>query len=356
MNKELRFNLLFWGAYFLYEWLGHATIEDEYWRYWVNALVIVPLAFAAAMFTVHFLLKRYFLKGKKRAFWWGFAGCVAVFALIRRTFNYFYTYPLYYPEGLKTMPYLFLPKIVIEAVNTCLIVGVYVMFYFVRAWYEEQRISASLKKDKAEAELELLKSQVQPHFIFNTLNNIYSLAQHGNPKTPDLIYRLSAFLSYSLYDSRQNTISVQQELDYIRHYIELEKIRYGEQLDISVNIFQPLDGFQISPMLFLPLVENAFKHGLADAEGNCWIRLDFTAQDDWLTLKIENSLPDFLPENGSKNGGIGLENVRRRLEILYPDRYEFRCLRETDSFMTILKIKTSPLPSQKGMGQLAYEN
>jgi sensor histidine kinase YesM len=338
-KSEIRFNVFFWLTYFLYEWLGNASVGNEYSRYLINALVMVPLTFTAAMFTVHFLLKKYFLKGRKQRFWLLFIGSAILFCLIRRTFNYYYTYPNYYPQGLIDMPYLYWPKLLIEAVNTYLIVGLYAMFYFVRELYKQQRISHELEQDKVETELQLLKSQVQPHFMFNTLNNIYSLSEHGNPKTSDLIYRLSAFLSYSLYDSRQDTITVQQELDYIQHYIELERIRYGDELDVSINVFHSVEGFRISPMLFLPLVENAFKHGLGDSKERCWIRLDLTVQEDWLTLKIENSLPEDYVERESRHSGIGLKNVKKRLDILYPGKHQLQCMKEEDSFLTILKIK-----------------
>jgi hypothetical protein len=342
-SKNLIFNTFFWLVYFTYEWLGNATIDNQYERYLINAAVIVPITCLASIFTVHVLIEKYYLKNKKQLFWTGLAVSMFVFVMARRCFNFYYNYPIYWPEGYKTMSLFFLPKVIIEAVSTYLIVAVYTMFYFIRAWYDQQRISAALKEDKISSELELLKSQVHPHFIFNTLNNIYSLSLQKSEKAPDLIYRLSSFLSYNLYDSKQHTIPVSKELEYINNYIELEKIRYGAGLDVSVNVYDSLDGFEVSPLLFLPLVENCFKHGInGDTEG-CWIRIDLTVQKDWLTLKIENSHTrdkHVIDENKNGNSnGIGLENVKRRLEILYPGRHEFRCIHENQSYLTIVKIK-----------------
>jgi LytS/YehU family sensor histidine kinase len=213
------------------------------------------------------------------------------------------------------------------------------MFYFLRAWYEQQRLAQELLRDKAIAQLELLKNQVQPHFIFNTLNNIYSLSLKNSPRTSDLIYRLSSLLSYMLYDSRQEFIPVSKEMEYIHNYIELEKIRYGERLDVAVNCFDAVEQFTIPPLLILPLVENSFKHGVSNDVGNSWIRVDISVKDDWLTVKIENSrVPDQV--NGhAVYKGIGMENVKKRLEIIYPDRHEFKCMSEGQSFLTILKLK-----------------
>jgi LytS/YehU family sensor histidine kinase len=325
-------------VYFLYEWLANASVYNEYYRYLINAIVIVPLTCLAAFFTVHVLFKHLFLKDKKQLFWVGLIVSMLVFVVIRRTFNYYYTYPNYFPEG-SSMSYFFLPKLIIEGVNIYLIVGLYSMFYFIKAWYEEQRLAHALKQEKAEAELNLLKSQIHPHFIFNTLNNIYSYAVQKNSKTPDLIHRLSSFLSYNIYESNSCSIPLTKELEYIKSYIELERIRYGDRLDISVNVYNSLEGFYISPLLLLPMVENCFKHGLKSMLDECWIRIDISIQEDWVMIKVENSIGSQSNGNGQNRNGIGLENIKRRLEIIYREDYEFRTLSQGISFFCILKVK-----------------
>ncbi|MBA4056530.1 MAG: histidine kinase [Marivirga sp.] len=301
---------------------------------------MVPLTFTSSVVTVHVLFRNYYLKSKPGFFWVGFVITLIIFTLIRRTFNYYYTYPLYFPEGNSSMPFLFFPKLMIEAVNTYLIVALYSIFYFIRAWYEQQRQMQVLAQQKVEAELQLLRLQVHPHFIFNTLNNIYSYAVTKNDETPNLIHRLSSFLSYNLYDSRQTCIELNKEMEYIQSYIDLEKIRYGNRLDVSINHYNSLNDFLITPLLLLPLVENSFKHGLTASASQSWIRIDLSVQNGWLTVKIENSVGDKCEKmNGEKNG-LGIENVRKRLEIIYPGTHEFKYLDEGHSFMTILKLKS----------------
>lgn len=331
-------------VYFLYEWLAIASVYSEYQRYLINASVIVPITAAASFFTVHFLFKRLYLKGKKKEFWIGLILSMIAFVLMRRGFNYFYTYPRYYPEALETMSYLFLPKLIIEGVNIYLFVGLYSMFYFLKAWYEQERLAHALVQENTEAELKLLKSQIQPHFIFNTLNNIYSHAVQKSEKTADLIFQLSSFLSYGLYESKPTQVPLEKEIEIIKSYIELEKIRYGERLDVSVNVFDQMDDVKISPLLLLPLVENCFKHGFSSAIDNCWIRIDISKPGEWMVVKIENSVPEYQESTEQVNGGIGLKNVIRRLEIVYPGRYEFKTSETTDSFLCILKIKDDLKP------------
>lgn len=338
-RSNARLTIYFWLLYFLYEWVGQASVNNEYHRYLINACVIVPIAAMATWVTVEILMKYFFFKNRKTAFWIGFVVSALLFTLIRRYYNYYYVYPVYWPEALKTMSFWFLPKIIIEFVNIYLIVALYTMFCFLRAWYEQERLAQELQRDKAEAQLELLKSQVQPHFIFNTLNNIYSLSLKKSPNTSDLIYRLSSLLSYMLYDSRQTFIPVAKELEYIHNYIELEKIRYGERLDVAVNCFDEVCNFTIPPFLLLPLVENSFKHGVNNDVGNSWIRIDLSVKEDWLTVKIENSRSADAINGHEVYKGIGLVNVKKRLEILCPDRHEFKYMGEGQSFLAILKIK-----------------
>lgn len=333
------FNIIFWLVCFLYEWLAMASVYSEYQRYLINAAVIVPITAAASVLTVHFLFRRLYKTGRKKEFWIGLIVSMVAFALIRRSFNYFYTYPKYYPEALETMSYWFLPKLIIEGVNIYLFVGLYSMFYFIREWYEQERLSQSLKQENTEAELKLLKSQVQPHFIFNTLNNIYSYAVQKSEKTADLIYQLSAFLSYGLYENRSKRVPLEKEMEIIRSYIELEKIRYGERLDVSINIFDSIDKDQISPLLLLPIVENCFKHGFRSTIDDCWIRIDLSRSEEWLVIKIENSVSEEDQKPESTQNGIGLRNVQRRLEIVYPGKHEFRTNREENSYLSVLKIK-----------------
>lgn len=333
------FNLIFWMVYFLYEWLAIASVYSDYQRYLINASVIVPITAAASFFTVHYLFKKQYQKGHRREFWIGLVVSMIVFVLMRRSFNYFYTYPKYYPEALETMSFWFLPKLIIEGVNIYLFVGLYSMFYFLKAWYEQERLANALAQEKTEAEMKLLKSQIQPHFIFNTLNNIYSHAVQKSDKTADLIFQLSAFLSYGLYENKPTFVPVVKEVDIIKSYIELEKIRYGDRLDVSVNVFDQLEEARISPLLLLPLVENCFKHGFSSAIDNCWIRIDISKPDNWLVIKIENSVPEDGEKTGQANGGIGLKNVKRRLEIVYPGRHEFKTRENQDSYLCVLKIK-----------------
>ena len=225
-----------------------------------------------------------------------------------------------------------------DAVNVHLFAGLGTMIYFIRKWAEQQRINEKLMKEKVAAELSLLKSQVQPHFIFNTLNNIYMLSLKSSPLTSEMIYRLSSLLSYMLYDSKRHFIEIEKEIEYIKNYINLEKIRYNERLDVQMTVFKNVEKVKVPPLLFLPLVENAFKHGVSNSVEDSWIHIDISLKKKMLIFKIENSISSQKYEPNGFGNGLGLENLRRRLEILYPNRHELKLIHDECSHLAVLKL------------------
>ena len=337
-KREIAFNMIFWLLYFLYEWFGLAAISGLYGRYFINACSALPLSFVISYLTVHVFIKRYYNKGQKLKFWILQITVSLTLLLIRRNINWYIIYPRFFPFAQQVPVYSF-GKLIIEVVNLYLIVGSYTLFYFVRSWYEERQKVQSLLQEKTVAELELLKSQVHPHFIFNALNNIYSSALKTSPETARLISHLSNFLNHNLYEAKQDFVSLTAEITYIKHYIELQKNRYGSKLDASINIYDEINDLYIAPLLLLPLVENSFKHGIANSIGPGWIRVDVSRQDSHFSIKIENSIEVKDQQRDPKNGGIGIKNVRQRLQLIYPDAHEIKFVEEPHSYLVVLKIK-----------------
>lgn len=339
IRGEIAFNLVFWLLYFLYQWLGLAALSGEYGLYLINAFMALPLSFIVSWLTVHVFVKKLYQQGEKAKFWFCQIATSVILLLIRRYINYYIMYPRFFPEA-QQVPLFSFGKLIVELVNLYLVVGVYALFYFARSWYYEQQRVQKLVQEKTLAELELLKSQVQPHFIFNTLNNIYSVALTKSPETAKLIAHLSSFLNYNLYESKQPKVLLASEILYIDHYIELQKNRYGSKLDVSLNVYDEINDLYIAPLLLLPLVENSFKYGIANAIQQGWVRIDIARENDHFTIKIENSVEDNnIPETLHNGGGMGLKNVQQRLQLIYPNAHEFKAIEGLQSFLVVLKIK-----------------
>ncbi|MBE7170357.1 MAG: histidine kinase [Williamsia sp.] len=337
-NKDIAFNSVFWLLYFLYQWLGLASLYGDYNGYFINACMALPVSLIFSILAVHLFFRRYYQKDQKTAFWLGIILSSGLLLLIRRYFNYYIIYPRYFPMALN-MPLLSAGKFLVDFVNLYAITGLYALYYSLRYWYREKHRVQDLLQQKTLAELDLLKSQVQPHFVFNTLNNIYGTALKASPETAALIAHLSGFLNYNLYDASKDTIALTAEIDYIKHYIELQKNRFGNSVDVAVNIFDEITDLQVAPLLLLPLVENCFKHGVGDSVQKSWVRIDVSRKKDQYSIVIENSCDRDAKQVSPNTGGIGLANVKKRLQLIYRNKHELKVIEGPNSYLVILKIQ-----------------
>ncbi|OCX54286.1 hypothetical protein BEL04_08490 [Mucilaginibacter sp. PPCGB 2223] len=223
---------------------------------------------------------------------------------------------------------------------TCLMLLANTSLYVVLRLFKNQHKLYTLENDKLKLELTHLKLQVQPHFFFNTLNNLYSLSVQGSPKTSPMIADLSAIMRYVLYESQQEQVLLQKEVDFMKSYIELERIRHDNPEIIDFAIQGDTSHILIEPLLFLPLIENAFKHSLAKDIPGKYVKVVLAADDDELIFQITNPVLQsqstvVVPETG----GIGLKNVKKRIELLYPGRHQFDISTDEETFTVTLTIK-----------------
>ncbi|GAB2785859.1 hypothetical protein HNQ93_004335 [Hymenobacter luteus] len=215
-------------------------------------------------------------------------------------------------------------------------------------WFDAEGARRELENKQLTAELAFLKSQVSPHFLFNTLNNIYSLAQLKSDDTPEAIMQLSQLMRYMLYESAAARVPLARETEYLRTYIDLQRLRLDpEEVDIRFTVDGPLDGHLIEPMLLIPFVENAFKHGIS-ARNFSRIAVNVLVREDHLLFTVQNSR---FPRTGAPdpNSGIGLPNVRQRLHLLYPDGRHHLHVEETDAEFLVeltLTLAHAPVPAR----------
>lgn len=339
LRGEVAFNAVFWGLYFLYQWLGLASLYGNYHSYFINACMALPVAFLFSWLTVNYFIKQRLAETSQATGWAYLVLCSLALLVVRRYINYYLIYPKYFPQA-QQMPLFSAGKMLVEIVNLYTITGLYALYYFIRSWYEERLRVQQLVQQTTRAELDLLKAQVQPHFVFNTLNNMYATALKSSPETASLIAHLAGFLEYNLYESNQALVPLATEVSYIEHYIELQKNKYGSRLDVSINIYSPIHDLRIAPLLLLPLVENSFKHGVANSTGFSWIRIDISGRIGQFSVKIANSKDEQGVAPISATGGIGLSNVKKRLVLLYLDAHELTIIDEPHSYLISLTINT----------------
>jgi len=263
---------------------------------------------------------------------WGIAGWFWNYAC-----RAYYFYPLadalHFKAGSKNLwaPASFLTMNVMAGFASMIILFKY--------WIKKQHDWLKAEKEKANAELQLLKAQIHPHFLFNTLNNIYSFSLKGSLKTADMIAKLSSLLSYMLYDCKNNEVLLEKEIEVMKSYIGLEKERYGNKLEISINIEGDITGKFISPLLLLPFIENAFKHGTSEQLEKPWLSMDVSVKQNILRCKILNSKNESI---SAEQKGIGIENVKKRLTYLYPEKHDLRLSDEGNFFVVSLMLQLEP--------------
>ena len=253
---------------------------------------------------------------------------------------YFY-FNNYFEQAYSDAKVMSLGIILSDFMNNLVIMSVALLIRISINWYKDQKTRSELLLQQQTQELALLKAQVNPHFFFNTLNNIYSLVYRKSDHAPAALLKLSEIMRYMLYDSKTDTVPLPKELEHLENYLELEKLRLRDPEFISFNIEGDPDGMMIPPMLLLSFVENAFKHGKKRVK-TPGITIKIKIEDTKLNFMVANyTLAK--QENGNESGGIGLKNITRRLELIYPGSHSLNILNESDQYVVNLELLSNPI-------------
>lgn len=312
--------------------------------FWVNSFfgVIVPqIAFTYVL--IYWLIPRCYFKKRKLILTVAVSAVMLlIFYLIAIVFkyspgvyNYFaFSSPLNFEFDLMRRIVL-----VDQATTLPIIAGIALMIKLIKRWWQKFKETEQLAREKIKAELQLLKAQVHPHFLFNTLNNIYFFTLSGSAKAPDMIKKLSGLLHYILNECNQSLVPLEKEILMIRDYMELEKIRYGEHMNMTIELPDSCNNKMIAPLLLIPFVENSFKHGTSKMLTESFLKLSMKIDDDQLLFLIGNSKPAVNSNAPNKQGNIGLKNVKKRLALLYPGDHELIIRTEPEAHTVELKIQ-----------------
>lgn len=209
--------------------------------------------------------------------------------------------------------------------------------YLVIEWlYRKWLAYQQLKHEYAQAKLALLRSQLDPHFFFNTLNNLYGLSVEGSKQTPGVILKLADMMRYTLYEGSAERVPLHRELAYLRQYIALHQLRYQKEVKIDLEVDVGEHQYEIPPLLLIVLLENAFKHGVERMLDRAFLRIDLAVNQKELVYTVENN---FDPDEDVRTSGIGLSNLRKRLDLLYPATHQLNIQKQEDIFFAQLKLK-----------------
>ncbi len=333
-NKNIWYHLFFWLVVLV------VLIITERNRYELKITLVkelVNVAFFALVvyFNLLFLIPEYFHKKKYLTYTFFLVFSVVIISPVKTFALYilFQGLPQIQMRFVENQGFIFLSCLFVAFSST--------IFQILTDWQKSDVEKKELEYKTTQTELNFLRSQINPHFLFNTLNNLYALTLKKSDAAPQTVLKLSEIMRYMLYECNERQVLLSQEINYLRNYIELEKLRLNKDFEIKLDIEGEIQAQRIAPLLLTPFIENAFKHGINKRLIDGFIHIQLFVKEDDLKLDITNSKGDYKPIEfpKKKSGGIGLANVERRLQILYPEKHELHITEDLNSYTIQLNIK-----------------
>lgn len=339
INNTWLFHIVLWATILLV--LSGLTSLNGRWPfvfYFLNMLISLPamILFSYAMDASG---RRLLFKSRKPLIFITILVLSTIFcALLIPLLNHFVFFGLIYPRAFEPIPWFNWRTIPQNAILLWLPYFILSIRTILMNWFRAEQEKLSVKNKQLLAEIQLMKIKLHPHFLFNTLNNLYVMATFDNAKAADYILKLSEIYRIMLYECNKDFYPLNEELKLIENYIELEKIRYDEKLKLEISFpAQITENLKIPPLLFFTFVENAFKHGCRNDIGHPFIDVKLELNEKNIIFEAKNSIPEN-NQKTSEYGGIGLENTKQRLELIYKNNYNFLCESKSSSYNVKLVI------------------
>lgn len=334
LSRRPVYHGLFWVVLFgLMRWLDQGN-EVETWFALGNEFVQLFFYAILVYFNLFFLIPNYLARHAFVYFGLILASCAIITPIEVLVLYLKFSDQSAYRESLVDHQVLiFWGNVVVTVISTVLRV--------IMDWWRYQNEKQVLMTQTMQSELRFLKSQINPHFLFNTLNNLYALTLKKSDKAPEIVLKLSEIMRYMLYECNERRVHLSKEIHYIYNYLDLERLRQPKDADIRFVVEGHISEQMVAPLLFVPFIENSFKHGLNHAvNGGGYVRMHLVVQGEDLEFTIENSKVDQIPrQNHARSGGIGLANVRQRLQILYPESHTLEIIDEPNRYAVTLRLK-----------------
>ncbi len=337
-NRIFLLHFSFWCLYFSFFFyqvsFSRRGEETDYLRAFLDAASQIIFTAAISYLNYFYWLPR-FLKHQNLGRY--FLEFIIPFTIIV-TLHIFLKRYIY--SDLKEAPrFLYSSKFIVQHSMITLFIAFFVgMLRFAQDWFELEAKKKEIENERLTAELRFLKAQINPHFLFNTLNNLYYLAMINSPNTTEVIEKLSQMMRYMLYDSNHPKVSLSKEIEYMKNYISLEKLRLDNQVPINFEIKGNPNEVQIVPLIFITFLENAFKHGVSNNSTNAFVNILIDIDGQKCTYSVDNSKLPTNMENTNEKSGIGLQNVNRRLDLSYPNNYDLKVHDDEKAYKIILKL------------------
>lgn len=335
---KLQNHLWFWGVFFSLNVLRWGAYFNNYEYSFKSNIIEFSLHIPLVYFNLFILVPRYVLKKKYYQYSLALLLSLALVYLLKTGMTYYLISEDIWPEANREYKPFDINHIVAVCIGELYVLGIASSVYLTFTWLRERDRNRALREEQFKIKLKYLKNQIQPHFFFNTLNNLYALSLESSNKVPDVIIKLSKLMEYVLYEIEGTKfVPLIKEIDYIQNYIEIEKLRF-ENVEVNINIESNIDDIKVPPLLFISLVENAFKHGGLN-NNRLKIKINCKIIDGWLHFEILNNFvhsPTLTPQKG-----IGLTNTKKRLKLIFKNNYTLEHKVKFNYYIILLKIPLS---------------
>ncbi|KIO52072.1 sensor histidine kinase [Flavobacterium hibernum] len=333
---KLKNHIWFWGVYFTLNYLRWGAYFNDYIYAFKSNLIEFSLVIPLVYFNLFILVPRYVLKQKYITYTLLLIASLFVIYLLKTALTYYIISENIWPEANREYHPFDINHILAVCIGELYVLAMASSVYLTLTWLRERERNRSLRENQYKIKLKYLENQIQPHFFFNTLNNLYALSLESSNKVPDVIIKLSKLMEYVLYDVKGTKfVPLIKEIDYIQNYIEIEKLRF-ENVEVTINLESNIEDIVVPPLIFISLVENAFKHGGVN-NNNLKIKINCKVIDNkMLDFEILNNF--VISQNLNSKGGIGLVNTKKRLKLIYKNNFSLKDTTKLNYYIIRLQI------------------
>ncbi len=335
LTKRVVYHAIFWVIFFLALYFTESSNNPNEHFLFVFSNELINILFYAAIiyFNLFYLIPNYFRWDKLPHYLGLLMLSVIIITPLKMMVFYlkFHEFPVMQEALIERQYSIFTLHFLVAGFST--------IFKIVSDWAKHQREKQVLETKTMESELNFLRSQINPHFLFNTLNNLYALTLKKSDKAPEIVIKLSEMMRYMLYECNEKEVPLIKEVNYLRNYLDLEKLRQSKEIDIQLKVNGMVTNQRIAPLMFIPFIENSFKHGLKNQIHEGYVHITLDVKREQVHLNVVNSKAPTLPvRSGKRSGGIGLVNVKKRLGLIYPKQHTLEIQDNPNDYVVDLTI------------------
>lgn len=331
-----KYHFIFWICYFSFNVIRWGSYFDNYWYSFKSNLVEFPLHILLVYVNLYVFIPKFLILKKHKIYILFLILSLGFHYFIRTGLNYILVTENIWPEAEGIQQAFTFNHVVAVVLGELYVIALATAIKLtVDRVYDKKRYE-NLQELQLETELEFLKTQIQPHFFFNTLNNLYALTLEKSKNAPEVVLKLSEMMEYILYEAKEPKIRLFNEIKCVNNYIDLEKLRYGNAIKVNIDIIGDVESYSVPPLLFLPFIENCFKHGTRD-NNYLTVNIEFKKlSEKKLLFTVKNNYNQF--SNKVKEHGIGNKNVERRLQLLFENNFQLSIASEAQQFIVKMEI------------------